>query len=346
LEFLLDYGMFLAKVVTAVVAIMVVAGFIVATAHREKGRDKGRIQVTRLNERFEDMSHALRVEVVDEKTLKEEEKKQRKADKQARKAKKSGAASTRKPRVYVLDFVGDMKASATEELRESITAVLTLAEPVDEVVVRLESPGGVVHGYGLAASQLDRIRQKNIPLTVCVDKVAASGGYMMACVADKIVAAPFAVLGSIGVVAQLPNFHRILKKHDVDYEIFTAGEYKRTVTMLGENTEKGRQKFKEDLEDTHVLFKEFVQEHRPSVNVDEVATGEIWFGRRALENNLIDAISTSDEYLSNLYPQADIVVVHYEQKKRIQDRIGLAAARALETALENTMTRLLQRPWF
>jgi Periplasmic serine proteases (ClpP class) len=346
LEFLLDYGLFLAKVVTFVVAFMVVVGFVVASTQREKGKDKGRIQVTRLNDRFDDMNHALKVEVVDEKVLKEEEKKRKKAEKQARKEKKGSTESERKRRVYVLDFNGDMKASATDDLRESITAVLSIAEPVDEVVVRLESPGGVVHGYGLAASQLDRIRQKKIPLTVCVDKVAASGGYMMACVADKIVAAPFAVLGSIGVVAQLPNFHKVLKKHDVDYEIFTAGEYKRTVTMLGENTEKGRQKFKEDLDDTHILFKEFVQAHRPSVNVDEVATGEIWFGKRALEKNLIDVISTSDEYLTSLHPAADIVQVNFEHKKRIQERIGLAAGRALETTIENTIAKLAQRPWF
>jgi serine protease SohB len=293
------------------------------------------------------MCQTLKAEVVDEKILKEEDKKAKKAEKLARKQeKKSRNEQARKKRVYVLDFHGDIKASATDELRESITAVLSLAEPADEVVVRLESPGGLVHGYGLAASQLARITQKKIPLTVCVDKVAASGGYMMACVADKIVAAPFAVLGSIGVVAQLPNFHRVLKKHDVDYEIFTAGEYKRTVTMLGENTEKGRRKFMEDLEDTHVLFKEFVGEHRPAVNVDEVATGEIWFGRRALEKNLIDLISTSDEYLTAMHPQADIVVVRYEHRKRIQDRVGLAAARAFETAFEHTLARLARREWF
>ena len=108
--------------------------------------------------------------------------------------------------------------------------------------------------YGLAASQMQRIRDKKLKLTVCVDKVAASGGYMMAVVADKIIAAPFAVLGSIGVLAQVPNFHRLLKKHDVDFEMLTAGKYKRTLTMFGENTDKGREKFQEDIEDTHVLF--------------------------------------------------------------------------------------------
>lgn len=343
----MEYGLFLAKVVTFVVAFMVVVGFVVAAAQREKGKDKGRIHVARLNERLDEMNQALKAEVVDEKILKDEEKKLKKAEKLARKReKKNSAEQPRKKRVYVLDFQGDIKASATDELRESITAVLSLAEPVDEVVIRLESPGGLVHGYGLAASQLARITQKNIPLTVCVDKVAASGGYMMACVADKIVAAPFAVLGSIGVVAQLPNFHKVLKKHDVDYEIFTAGEYKRTVTMLGENTEKGRRKFMEDLEDTHVLFKEFVGEHRPAVDVAEVATGEIWFGRRALEKKLIDMVSTSDEYLTAMHPEADIVHVRYEQKKRIQERVGLAAAKAFETAFEQTLARMARRHWF
>lgn len=346
LEFLSEYGLFLAKSVTIVVAIMVIVGFVIASAQREKTKDKGRIHATLLNERLEDMNQTLKSVVVEEKELKEEEKKRKKEEKKSRKERKGSAGNeARKKRVYVLDFNGDIKASATDELRESITAVLSLAEPSDEVVVRLESPGGLVYGYGLAASQLARITQKGIPLTVCVDKVAASGGYMMACVANKILAAPFAVIGSIGVVAQLPNFNRVLKKHDVDYEIFTAGEYKRTVTMFGENTEKGRKKFVEDLEDTHTLFKEFVRDHRPEVNVDEVATGEIWFGKRALEKNLIDEIATSDEYLTSQHPASDIVVVHYEQKKKIQERLGMAAGRAMETAFENLLGKMSQRHW-
>lgn len=337
--------MFLAKAVTLVVAIMAVVGFIFASAHRGGGKDKGRIVVTRLNDRYEDMQHELQLAVLEEKDLKEFEKKRKKEEKAEKKLKKAGADSERKPRVYVLDFDGDIKASATENLREAITAVLSLAEPRDEVVVRLESPGGLVHSYGLAASQLARITQKSIPLTVCVDEVAASGGYMMACVANKILAAPFAVIGSIGVVAQLPNFHKVLKKHDVDYEIFTAGEYKRTVTMLGENTEKGRRKFAEDLEETHILFKDFVREHRPAVDVDQVATGEIWFGRRALEKNLVDAIATSDEYLTGLLGRAEIVAVNYAHKKSIQDRLGMAAARALETSVTRLLGSLTQRYW-
>jgi serine protease SohB len=208
---------------------------------------------------------------------------------------------------------------------------LSIADPEkDEIVIRLESGGGLVHSYGLAAAQLDRIRSKGVSLTACVDKVAASGGYMMACVADRIVASPFAILGSIGVVAQLPNFHRFLKKNDVDFEVLTAGEHKRTMTIFGENTDKGRQKFLEDLEDTHGLFKEYVSERRPGLDIAAVANGDIWFGRRALEVKLIDEIKTSDEYLIEACDRADVVSVAYQRKRTLPEKLGLATSAALE----------------
>lgn len=345
MEFLFEYGLFLAKVVTFVIAILVVIGIAFASAHRGGHKDKGRIVVTKLNDRYDDMAHALKEYAVDEKVLKDEEKQKKKADKKAAKSKKNRPAEERKKRIFVLDFDGDIKASATDELREAITAVLCLAEPTDEVVLKLESAGGMVHSYGLAASQLARIKKKGIPLTVCVDKVAASGGYMMACVADKILAAPFAILGSIGVVAQLPNFHKVLRKHDVDYEIFTAGEYKRTVTMFGENTDKGKQKFSQDLEDIHELFKDFIRGHRAEVDVTDVATGEIWFGTRAEEKKLIDGIATSDEYLTGFHPQADILAVDYEYKKTLQDRIGVGVASAIESGLLKATSILNYRYW-
>jgi serine protease SohB len=201
--------------------------------------------------------------------------------------------------VFVLGFHGDIRAHAVRNLREEISALLTLAEPEDSVVVRLESSGGMVHAYGLAAAQLTRIRERGIPLTVCVDKVAASGGYLMACVADRIVAAPFAMVGSIGVLAQIPNFHRLLKKHDIDYELLTAGQYKRTLTVFGRNTDTARQKFAEELEDTHALFREFVQRYRPGLDVAAVATGEVWFGERAQGLGLVDTLGTSDALLQD-----------------------------------------------
>ncbi|MDZ7923122.1 MAG: protease SohB [Marinagarivorans sp.] len=243
MEFLYEYGLFLAKVITFVVAVVVIVAFVVAASIKPKVSNKGQISIEPLNERFDDMKDALLQAVLSEKELKDFDKEEKKSAKKKAKEDKKKTDDERRKRVFVLDFDGDIKASAVDELRETITAVLTVAQPSDEVVIKLESGGGMVHSYGLASSQLARITQKSIPLTVCVDKVAASGGYMMACVANKILAAPFAVIGSIGVVAQLPNFNKILKKHDIDYEMLTAGKYKRTLTMLGENTDEGRQKF-------------------------------------------------------------------------------------------------------
>ncbi|WP_053979746.1 protease SohB [Marinagarivorans algicola] len=354
MEFLFEYGLFLVKTITLVAAVGVVVALITSLGMKNQEGKKGTISVTRLNERFEAMRGVLREAVLSEadlsalekehkKEAKQKQKNEKAASKKAKNKNDATAVEERKKRVFVLDFDGDIKASAAEELRETVTAVLTIAEPNDEVVVKLESGGGMVHSYGLASSQLARITQKEIPLTVCVDKVAASGGYMMACVADKILAAPFAILGSIGVVAQIPNFHKVLKKYDVDYETLTAGKYKRTLTMLGENTEEGRQKFMEDLEDTHVLFKEFVSAHREQVDIDAVATGEIWFGRRALEQQLIDEISTSDEYLYALAQEADVFEVDFEQKKSLPEKLGMSAAAAVEGSLTRVWGKLQQR---
>lgn len=360
MEFLTNYGLFLAKTITFVVAILVVVVVAVSVGGRNKKSDKGHIEVNKLNEKFDHLRDSLRDAMLDDdeykeyekaekKRLKEEKTQKKKAAKDIAKTKSendSAAETPEKKRVFVLDFYGDIKASEVESLREEISTVLTLAKPTDEVVVKVESGGGMVHSYGLASSQLARITNKNIPLTVCVDKVAASGGYMMACVANKIVAAPFAILGSIGVVAQLPNFHKILKKNDIDYEMFTAGEYKRTVTMFGENTEKGRAKFVEELEDTHVLFKEFVSEHRPQVDVVAVATGEVWFGRRAIDVKLVDELQTSDEYLFAQAETADIYEIEFTYKKSLPEKLGFAAQAAVDRLLMTWWERLNISRWF
>lgn len=351
MEFLSNYGLFFAKTITWVVAFIVVISFMVAMGAKRSRTEKGSVTVTKLNEEFEDLADALRVELLDEKSFKEEkkvEKKNRKKqEKESSKVKKS--ADTReeetKKRVFVVDFDGDIKASAAEGLRHTVTSILSQARPQDEVVVRLESQGGMVHSYGFASSQLARIRARNIPLTICVDKVAASGGYMMACVANKILAAPFAVIGSIGVVASLPNFHRVLKKNDVDYEMLTAGEYKRTLTVLGENTDKGRQKFQQDLEETHELFKEFITANRPQLDINKVATGEVWFGSRALDTQLIDGLSTSDEYLTGLHPQADIFLLAYETKKTLAQKLGFSSQVLADGLVNALFERVSNRYW-
>ncbi len=347
LEFLLEYGLFLAKSVTVLVVIIVVIGSIAALAQKSRPHDDGHIEVKHLNQRFENMRDALREVVWSAAELKKQHKLDKKQDKQDKKKEKKSSDAEQKSRkhIYVLKFDGDIKASAVENLREEVTTVLTLASENDEVVVDLESSGGMVHTYGFAASQLDRFKSHKIPLTVCVDKVAASGGYMMACIANKILAAPFAVMGSIGVVAQIPNFHRLLKKNEVDVEMLTAGEYKRTLTVFGENTERDREKFREDLEDTHVLFKEFVKEHRPAVDIDQVATGETWYGSRALAKNLVDELMTSDEYLLQQSDHAEIYAVTYREKKSIQEKFGLAASGAVDSAFTQLWESINKRWW-
>lgn len=328
MEFLSQYLGFLARTVTLVIAVLVVLAGIASL--RAKGRRKGggQLQVTRLNDLYKGLRERLEASLLDKDGLKRLRKQQAKEDKAQRKAKAKTVDA--KGRVFVLDFDGDIKASATENLRHEITALLTLATSRDEVVLRLESGGGMVHSYGLASSQLARIRQAGVPLTVCVDKVAASGGYMMACIGEKILSAPFAVLGSIGVVAQLPNLHRLLRKHDIDVEMHTAGEYKRTLTVFGENTEKGREKFQEDLDVTHKLFKNFVVHYRPQLSIDEVATGEVWLGVAALERKLVDEIKTSDEYLAERARSAELFHLHYAERKTLSERVGMAASGSLE----------------
>ncbi len=246
-------------------------------------------------------------------------------------------------KVYVLDFKGDTAASAVEHLREEITLILATADAGrDRVVLRLESPGGMVHGYGLAAAQLVRLREAGFHLTICVDKVAASGGYMMACIANQIISAPFAVVGSIGVVAQVPNFNRLLKEHHIDFELYTAGEYKRTVTMFGENTEEGKAKFEQELQQTHALFKHFVEKYRQQINVQQVATGEHWYGQDALDLNLVDELKTSDEYLLSLLAEHDVYSIETRKKPTLGDKLGLQAAQIVDRMVPSVVNKVVE----
>ncbi len=257
-------------------------------------------------------------------------------------AKEARARKKNNQKVYVLDFKGDTAASAVEQLREEITLILATAKAGrDRVAVRLESPGGMVHGYGLAAAQLVRLRDAGFHLTICVDKVAASGGYMMACIGSDIISAPFAVVGSIGVVAQVPNFNRLLKEKHIDFELYTAGQFKRTVTMFGENTEEGKAKFEEELQQTHELFKHFVEKYRPKLNVEKVATGEHWYGNDALDLNLVDKLQTSDEYLLGLLQQHDVYVIETRKKPTLGEKLGLQAAQIADSLIPVLMSKVM-----
>ena len=347
MEFFQEIGLFLAEAVILVTAIIVVILAIAAASQRRKGGEESYIEVRRLNDRYTAFHDAVRSFTEHAETRKVREKAEKKSakaeQKQARQQAKEEAGNEDGKqgdgRLFVLRFQGDIRASETESLREEISAIAPELREGDEVLMCLESPGGMVHSYGLAASQLQRIRATGASLTVAVDKVAASGGYMMACVADRIISAPFAVIGSIGVVAQLPNFHRLLKKNDVDFELLTAGKYKRTLTMFGENTDDGRAKFVEDLEDTYDLFKDFVVLNRPVVDIEAVATGEIWYGQRALDQNLVDELSTSDAYLQTRLREIEAFEVRYVPKKSWQEKFGMAA----EAGIERTFLRLWQQ---
>ena len=335
MEWLAEYGLFLAKAATVVVAVGVVAAIVAGAARQTRaGRRRPTVpEVVQLNRSYRRMADAFERVALPRKALRD----RRKADKTKRKARdkeerrrlaRGGEGGRR--RVFVLDFKGDLRATGVDALREEVTMVLAVATDHDEVVVRLENSGGSAHGHGLAASQLARLRARGISLTVSVDRVAASGGYMMACVANRILAAPFAVVGSIGVFAAVPNLHRLLEARGVDVEEFQAGEFKRTVTVLGKNTEAGRAKLQEQLDEMHKLFREFVAEYRPTLDIGRVSTGEFWHGRDALELNLVDELRTSDDYLHEASREADLFQLRGAARPRLRQRLAELAELALD----------------
>ena len=318
MEFLANYGMFLAKLGTVVFLVLAVIVMVFFLYMRARSGGEDHLEIKNINQKYEQMQLMLKSAILPKKDFKKIIKEFKARHK---KEGKKGKQDDGRKRVFVLNFNGDIRATGVASLREEISALLTVAGKDDEVFVRLESGGGTVHGYGLGASQLKRIRDHGIKLTVAVDKVAASGGYMMACVADRIIAAPFAILGSIGVLAQLPNFNRFLKKHDIDFEQFAAGKYKRTVTLFGENTEADREKLRQELEETHSLFKEFVHTNRARVDIEKVATGEHWYGKQALEFGLVDELMTSDDYLAAVTETADIYEITYIRKRPLLEKL-------------------------
>jgi serine protease SohB len=305
--FLGEYGLFLLEAITIVIAILITIAGIIALTHK----DKPQLRITFLNEAYYDLVHRMQKKLMDKKTQKKLKKKK---------------PEHSKPKMFVLEFNGDIKASKATNLRQEVNAILAVATAKDEVVVKIESPGGSVNGYGLCASQLQRIRNKNIPLTASIDKVAASGGYLMSCVANKILAAPFAIIGSIGVVAQIPNFHRWLKKNNIDFEILTAGEYKRTLTVFGPNTDKGRKKFQEDIELIHHSFRDFVATNRQQVDIDKVSTGEHWLAKDAFDLRLVDKLTTSDEYIIENLDKFNVYRVEFKTKQTMTEKLLKPAA--------------------
>jgi len=334
MEFLQNVGLFFLQTLAIVLGVIAIILTIAALIMKNKHDKEGEVEV--LNEKFDDQRDLLNSVVLNDEELKKEKKRLKALEKEETKSK------TTKPKVYVLDFLkGDIQASPVDHFRKEVTALLSVAEKDQEVIINVESPGGIVHGYGLAAAQILRLRDHGLRVTVCVDKVAASGGYMMACVAHKILASPFAILGSIGVVAQVPNFNKVLKKYDVDYKEYTAGDYKRTVSIFGEITDKGEKKFLEQIEATHSLFKSFVGRFRPKLDLAKVATGEYWFGEDALKLGLIDEICTSDEYIFKKMQDSKVIRVSFEKKPSIADKISGAISGVLSSSLQKTIQSVI-----
>lgn len=332
-NFFLELGLFASKALIILILFLVIMLGILILIANAKQKTSGRLSLKNLNAKMDETKSAILAETLPKKAYKQYLKDKKKADKAAL------SQDMQKPAVYVLNFAGDIKASAVETLREEITTILNVANPHDEVVLTLESGGGLVNGYGLGASQLMRLRNANIKLTVIIDKIAASGGYLMACVANQILAAPFAIIGSIGVIVQLPNFHRLLEDKHIDFEMQTAGEYKRTLTVFGKNTEAGREKLKEELEDIHAQFKQLIATHRPNIDLNKVATGEHWLGEHALNLNLIDALKTSDAYLLERSKTATVYALCFETKKPFLAKLMGSAANAAITLYDH-ITRI------
>lgn len=329
-ERIIQFGFFAGQTIVIVIALIVLISFLFSLA--QKAKQKTELEIEDLSEKYTSLGKALKNQSLSKKEVKSLIKKEKKE-------KKSKNKESSKDNIYFIEFDGDIKANAVDCLRTEVTAILEAANPGEEVIVSVESPGGIVHGYGLAAAQLLRLKNKGLKVTVCVDKVAASGGYMMACVADQIIAAPFAILGSIGVLAQVPNFNRLLKKHEIDYREITAGDYKRTISLFGEITPKGEEKFRSQINQTHDLFKEFVNEHRPQLDIDQVATGEYWYGKDALKLKLVDTISTSDDYLLGKSKEFKIQKITFQEKKKLAEKIGLVGAASIGKIYDKLMLK-------
>ncbi len=323
---LLRFGGSTLIVVLGIIAVLLVLFLLIA-----KSRLRPELEITPIHEQWNDAKMFIQASLLKKEDFKALQKKEKKET-------KKNKSKDKKPRLFVIEFEGDIKASQVESLRREITAILLIADKSDEVLLKVESPGGVVHGYGLAASQIHRLKEAGLKVTISVDKVAASGGYMMACLGDQIIAAPFAILGSIGVLAQIPNIHNLLKKNNVDFYEITAGEYKRTVTPLGEVTDKGLKKLDEQINETHDLFKNFVSEARPQMDMSQVATGEYWYGKQALDRKLIDKIQTSDDFIMGTVKTHEIFRFKYKQKKSLQEKLSESASLVMEKLAQRILS--------
>ena len=319
MEYLSELSLFFFKVLIAAGGFVLAVTIPMAAAYRKKAGKKKTLKIEDLQEAMQPHLQEFQQLSLGKKAYKAFLKKSNKE--KSEKEKKEAKAKPRRPRSFVISFKGDKSASSVENLRDEISFILNIAKKEDEVILLLESPGGLIAPYGLAASQLLRLRENNIPLTVCVDTVAASGGYLMACVGQKILAAPFAFIGSIGVIFQMPNLYEFLKKRDIDFKEITAGKHKRTLTPFGPVTEEKEQKLKEQIQKMHDQFKLWVKQQRPGLDFSKTATGEAFLGREALELRLVDKIQTSDDYIMQAMKTRSVYKIAFQGEKSLLDKL-------------------------
>ncbi|MSO14475.1 protease SohB [Rickettsiales endosymbiont of Trichoplax sp. H2] len=317
--FLSEYLMFLFKTLTIVGSIIfIIIVYFYIKARIRKSKDDGLLIVKDLSRHYYELKLQMLKTISSKHKIKD-------TVKEFKKVLKGKKQKENEQNIYVIKFKGNIKATAVESLKEEITAILSIAHKRDKVVLILESPGGTVSGYGLASSELNRIKNKGIKLIVIVDKVAASGGYMMASIASQIIAAPFAIIGSVGVASQIPNFNQLLKDKGIEYEQITSGKYKRTVTMFGKNTDEGRQKLQLELEEIHSQFKSLIKKQRPNIDIEKISTGEYWLAEKAKELKLVDDLMTSDEYLMDLNESGNnIYQIEYKKELSLMNKLSVA----------------------
>lgn len=232
--------------------------------------------------------------------------------------------------VFVIDYVGSMMASEVVYLTAKIDAIILKSNKDDEVVINITSPGGAVSGYGLVASQIKRLKTAGLKITATVDTVAASGGYMAAVVSDEIIAAPFAMVGSIGVVANVMIYEELLKNIGIQTNVYTSGDSKRTVVPSRVPNAEEEAKLEAQLEEIHSRFKDHVLSFRPDIDEDKVFTGQAFLAADAINFGLVDKIGTSDELLLNLYKDGHRLI---EVQFIIEENIGGSVTKQVSAGL-------------
>ena len=247
-----------------------------------------------------------------------------------------------KPVVSVVRLHGVITAAAGPLPRSVINAAAVektlerafAPEGLTAVALLVNSPGGSPTQSALVA---DRIRQlaaeAEVPVLAFCEDVAASGGYWLACAADEIYAHATSLVGSIGVISQGFGLDGLIERFGVQRRLYTAGASKsRLDPFLPEKPEdvewlRGLQ------DELHGLFRGWVAERRGDrlKGGDELFTGEVWTGARALELGLVDGLGTPRTVLQERFPEAELLPV--EARKPLLARLGLAAPAAASTDL-------------